>query len=363
MTGIVSESAKHSRPRPKQAAIIDDIRSQIIAGKLSPGVQLPTVASMQKLYGASDTTVQSAMRYLREQGFIQPRKRNGMFVAKTPPHLSHFGIVLPYYDYQSQYIVALKKEAQRLSGTRSADGIQRRFSFFSDIDHPEEQVRQQSKLISAIRERFLGGMILVTGHTICRDIEQHKLDIPCVTMFTAPSRTFVNITHALIIERALDILKEQGRKSVALLTGERECKQVSGKFAAMARQRGIATHTRWIHGIQPQGASWAETCAQLLMNDREPPDALIIGDDNLVPYATAGIGASGVKVPDDLMVAAHANFPYPTRCEVPAIRIGTDVRRLMKTAVETIEAMRRGENVPHEIFMQPCLEREAAVHS
>jgi len=186
MTGIVSESAKHSRPRPKQAAIIEDIRSQIIAGKLSPGVQLPTVASMQKLYGASDTTVQSAVRYLREQGFIQTRKRNGMFVADHPPHLSHFGIVYPHAPTESQYEYAIRKEIERLSNTTSASGIQRRFSIFHYADHYDTEVQQHTRLVKAVSNDSLAGLIFPWPPHFLHRVVQGNPSIPCVSYCDHP---------------------------------------------------------------------------------------------------------------------------------------------------------------------------------
>ena len=48
------------------------------------------------------------------------------------------------------------------------------------------------------------------------------------------------------------------------------------------------------------------------------PDALVITDDNLVPAATAGVLAAGRRVPADLEVVAHANFPHVTPSAVPA---------------------------------------------
>ena len=43
-------------------------------------------------------------------------------------------------------------------------------------------------------------------------------------------------------------------------------------------------------------------------------------DDNLVPDATAVVASVGLRVPDDLLVIVHTNFPYPTPAAVPACR-------------------------------------------
>jgi len=77
-----------------------------------------------------------------------------------------------------------------------------------------------------------------------------------------------------------------------------------------------------------------------------------------VPFATAGIAELGVRVPGDLMVVAHTNFPYPTYSAVPAVRLGVDIRQLMNTVIDLLERKQRGEDVPDEIFLPSKTEAE-----
>lgn len=81
-------------------------------------------------------------------------------------------------------------------------------------------------------------------------------------------------------------------------------------------------------------------------------------DDNLVPDATAGLVAAGVRVPDDLEVVAHANFPYVTPSAVLAKRFGYDIHRIFNTCVNIIEQLRRGEAVPQVTPLPAYLDDE-----
>jgi len=47
-------------------------------------------------------------------------------------------------------------------------------------------------------------------------------------------------------------------------------------------------------------------------------------------------------VPDDLLVIAHTNFPYPTPAAVPVKRIGSDIRRILTDSIEYILKKRQG---------------------
>lgn len=57
--------------------IFDDIKEQIISGKLLPGDRLPSERSLMELYGRSRTTVREALQLLDRAGFIRilPRRK------------------------------------------------------------------------------------------------------------------------------------------------------------------------------------------------------------------------------------------------------------------------------------------------
>jgi DNA-binding LacI/PurR family transcriptional regulator len=78
----------------------------------------------------------------------------------------------------------------------------------------------------------------------------------------------------------------------------------------------------------------------------ERPDALLILDDNLVEHATAGLIAAGVRVPEDLDVVAHCNFPWPTPSVLPLTRIGFNNTEVVRHCVDLIDAMCAGQTVP-----------------
>jgi len=353
MPSMTQYVARHS---PKQAEIVNGLLDNIHSGMLNPGARVPSLTNLSKRYGASANTVQRAIVYLRENGYLETSV-HGSRVVLNPPHLSHFGILLPYTTFKSQFCLAIEKEAEHISQTTSAGGIERRFSSFHDVWHPEETIRRHTRLMEALAERTIGGLIIVGGSVFLKNVIEKHRDVPCVSFFTSRKPGVPNIRLQGIEDYALDIIKQSGRRRVAFITDGRVDKRMIDKFTKAAQQRGLVTHTWWIHGITFDGVVWADTCMQMVMRGAEKPDA-VISDDNLVTDATAGIAASGVKTPDDLLVVAHANFPHVTESSVPAIRLGTNVRRLMKTAVELIEAKRRSEEVPEEIMLPLYIQEE-----
>ena len=73
--------------------------------------------------------------------------------------------------------------------------------------------------------------------------------------------------------------------------------------------------------------------------------------------------AAGVKVPEELDVVAHCNFPCPTPSAVPAKRIGYNIRRALDMCIDCIDLITRrqiGERVPDLISLPACTEDEAS---
>ncbi|MFE2440807.1 GntR family transcriptional regulator [Streptomyces sp. NPDC059426] len=68
-----------ARPPYQQAA--EAIRSDIKAGKLKPGEQLPSHRELQERFGIANMTARSALRVLRDEGLIYTVQGRGSYVA------------------------------------------------------------------------------------------------------------------------------------------------------------------------------------------------------------------------------------------------------------------------------------------
>jgi 5'-deoxynucleotidase YfbR-like HD superfamily hydrolase len=67
-------------PRRPYAKVAGSIRAAILSGELEPGSQLPTVAQLAELFGVAKGTVDSAIRSLRDEGFVRPLRGSGIYV-------------------------------------------------------------------------------------------------------------------------------------------------------------------------------------------------------------------------------------------------------------------------------------------
>jgi DNA-binding LacI/PurR family transcriptional regulator len=92
----------------------------------------------------------------------------------------------------------------------------------------------------------------------------------------------------------------------------------------------------WPIGINPdtQAGPLARDIVRLLLDHpgAERPAGLMVGDDSLLDAALQGIEDVGLSAPRDLTVVAHANHPEPDQPAMPCIRLGLDLRHMLRPA-------------------------------
>ena len=91
------------------------------------------------------------------------------------------------------------------------------------------------------------------------------------------------------------------------------------------------------------------------------PDGLVIHDDHLVEHAASGLLSSGVRIPEDLDVVAHANFPLISSPPLPIRRLGFDCVDLLRRCVAAIGSLRRGETPAMEQHLPALFEDELPI--
>lgn len=56
-----------------------------MSGELAPGAQIPSTPQLEERYGASNPTVQSALKSLKAEGFLTSRRGKGVYVRDKQP--------------------------------------------------------------------------------------------------------------------------------------------------------------------------------------------------------------------------------------------------------------------------------------
>lgn len=75
--------------------IAEDIKREIIAGRIKHGQKLPTVRVQKERLGVSQQTVASAYGMLADQGMVKTDRNSGTTVIAAPPGSAHLGAYKP----------------------------------------------------------------------------------------------------------------------------------------------------------------------------------------------------------------------------------------------------------------------------
>ncbi len=338
----------------KQGYIQNRLRDRITSGSLQPGDRLPTRVDLEQEFQVSRVTIQRVFDQLALDGFVQTNGRGGTSVVEHPPHLARFALVFPVADLdQSRFWSALDREAQRLS-TPARSIVVHTDVYASHASKPQE------RLLGELRARRLAGVIWATnpGELASSPLIQES-PVPHVAIMpiSLPRVPGVAPDMRAFMERAIDHLISKGRKRIALLSVPGHA---NDHFRATLHARGLEFRPYWLQGLSPDLGQWAHGLMHLLFNtdQRERPDGLIIADDNLVEKATSGLIAAGMRVPDDLDVVAHCNFPWLTPSMVPAHRLGYDARDVLERCLSILAARRIDDPVGDPVMIAPIFEHE-----
>lgn len=354
------------------AAVQDALRREIVAGKPPPGGQLPTHAELARRFGVSNVTIQRAMAQLEAEGFVRGRPRAGTLVVESPPHLSHYGLVFwndpaapASYRTWSMYHQALTQAALKLERQTG-----RRILQFHGIDSHTD-VPDRRRLIDRLVTHRLAGVVFAHGPQFLEGTPiLDEPGIPRLELGTGAVQPVVrSVRFGGWLEKALDYLAAIGRSKVALIENLTTPIPEPTALREALAARNMTTCSRWRQIASMQAPEGARYAAELLMHDREPPDALLVRDDNYVEPALAGLIAAGVRVPDDVAVVAAANWPAPPVRTLPVRLLGFDLVSVLRTCMFLIDAWRLGNEPPavtpvpalweEEVAAQPVLAMEA----
>lgn len=337
---MTSGPTSSGRRSTKQEGILTDLRNRIISGAYVPGTRLPTRKEFQATYQLSSITVQSALDALIADGFIIPRGRLGTFVTERPPHLHRFGLVIAGWYEDLFFWKALAAVAQELN---KAGTDLRIYTRIDGRGGDEEQ-----RLMADLRAQRLAGVVLTSSFMADTEPLARFPDIPQVAIM-GPIRDHARLSAVQLdwesfITMSLDHFVSRGCKRLALIGAQGHGAEWLRSLSEKARARHIQMRPHWTHFLSPSPTSdSAQSLTHLLFHpdQRECPDCLLISDDHLVESASIGLVAAQRRVPGDVEVVGHSNFPLPSRAKVPITHIGYRAGEIMASALEMLGDMRR----------------------
>lgn len=346
---MATTSTALGRPADRTRLIVQALRSQIVEGELPPGGQLPTREEFERRFGAGATTVQKALEQLRRDGFVEVNGRQGTYVVQNPPHLTRYAIVFPHLQdspHWRRFWTALSNEVIQLeaSQSRPADVL---LPIYYGVNG-NQYSPDTDRLIREVQSQQVAGLIFTTSpHLVENTPLLEETGVPRVAIMTWGRMTGISAVchdHWSFGDKAIGYFAARRRRRVAVVSPPLQG-SLYERWAPHLRDHGLTTRSYWMQMVHLDCAEAAENCVHLLVHgpQDERPDALVVADDNLVVHAMRGLQAAGLRVPEDIEVVAHANFPCQVQTAVPVRQLGYDARRIMAACIDSIDRQRAGD--------------------
>jgi len=362
-------SRLRTRPPVKHDAIVQHLRSLVVGDKaLRPGERVPTRSEIEEHFGVSTMTVQRAFDRVIEEGFLTVAGKAGTVVAAHPPHRHRFVLSVPGHPGDSRWVRfwdLLVHEAEQWG-----QGTPSHMVVAQDAD-PEIGPLEAEHLAQEIADHRVAGILLVTDTPWITSALLRGADIPRVAFSgLKPNSDVPGISLGaegnLWFSRAVERLHARGRKRLALITvpGLAQPRHLDLWQQQLAKHR-LVCEQAFIQMAGQWDARWATNLVLTLFRGQadQRPDALVVADDNLVEQVCAGLQQLGLRVPEDLDVVAHANFPLPAPSPLPLMRLGFDIPQVFALAMDLLLRQQRREGVPRVTVVHPRFEDESAQRS
>ncbi len=347
---------RRGRP-PKFDKILAAVRADILSGKFQPGDRLPTREELAKKFGSTKVTMQKAMDILLEEGILTARRGAGTYVTNAAESKLPYFLLIDQPQGKSRFKDAVVNEAKKHSDSRQALST----CYYKGLHYRSDELDRLYTLMA--RQRVAGLLIAVSALKLDGSRLLDFPEIPKVFIGTPHTYgAYPSVTNAgrrSIYRRVLDYFKEKERRSAAVIMSTVDDDLLlDSPFKGLADERDIHAPPEWIQAAPLRAPAAAARLALLMFRDpAHRPEALHIGDDGHVPAITEALATLNIRVPEDLLVTAHANFPYPTRSCVTARRIGYDAREFISNGLEFLDQQRRGET-PEDREVEPVWQEE-----
>ena len=354
--------APRRRESVKNQTVMRDLRAQITSGQLLPGGRLPTRFELERHYGASRLTVQRALDQLVRDGFVYVQGRQATYVSKTPPHLHRLALAFPKHSHDTDewkgLWTALSQAAHDLEAESRAAGGALQIPFYYGLDgHTDAE--DYGRLAREIEGQKLAGVIFPGEPIALQNSPLSAPDVARVALMgggeitgAAAGVATVTLNNASLIDKSLEFLRARGRRKVAVLADPVWLDKHGETLRQSLDSHGLQSRPYWIQGVPTLARQAASNCVHLLAHSRavEPFDGLFVADDNLVEPALAGLLASGTRVPGDVEIVTHANFPSPQPSFMPLQRVGFSAHEILRACLQSLEwqaANDKAESAPN----------------
>ena len=332
----------------KKNKIADSIRELINSGQYLPGDRFPTRARLEEQFAVSSKTIQEAMDILIGEGYIEPKGKKGSFVSAHPPHLTRICLLFVEDFHQActynRLFKAIRDELESV-GRR----LHVQFEILDNAGLLKNGARIDG-LLKDIEAKRIAGIFLLSDSEIFEDtpIITQKGIARVVLGVKSEAESVIYLDYLDFYRKVAGVLSRKRLVRPLFLMDQILSYENFGEILDILKQGGAEAVPENIVMTNFEKPYLIENIIALAFRCANPPDSVVLVDDNTLPAVTKKLRELGrERIP----VVALANLPYPTPAAFEVTRIGFDVSRLLETATRSILAQVNGREFPSKILI------------
>ncbi len=297
---------------PRYRHIADSLREEIRAGALAPGMRVPSYRALMETHSVTMATVRQAISSLQVEGIIQSVPGVGCIVSDAPAKWISIGVPVLGYGATGYLFDELSLVHEELAAER-CDLVLR---FVPVVD-------EASLANLALWAQRRDG-VMITGRISVRVIQTlAATGVPAVVLGEpldgeCPADvSFISADVPGKVQTALTRLIGMGHRRIGLVSGSatRYYEMVSRCFQEAARTLGLAEGIAGLPELLlPRDRECrAEAVRRWYLGLVERPTALLVEGSTVASAIIEHFARRGLRVPEDLSVAAISGGERPPR--------------------------------------------------
>ena len=340
-------------------AVCDNLREQILTGKIAPKTELPSTIKLAELWKTSKSTVHAALNNLVKEGLLDRFHGTATYVRERRLALDRVGI---YYDSPDVWIDEERCYVRSLQGCleKKLKRLGLEAAVFVDRRPIMKQRPVLPELLRAVETREIQGLILPLSNSYNLP---RLLKLPVASSFQIFGIEPFHIQNKVrfddrhFFREILTRLDKKGCRSVGLIS-TLEAKPetldtlpsslITEQFLKQAKQFRMETRSEWTPVPKDQvleKVRFGYREFRKLWQQAKKPEAVIVFPDMAVRGVIAAALELGVPQSNRVTFCFHKNAHVDILCPFPAIWTIADEAQVADAMIKMVRRQFAGKPV------------------
>lgn len=304
--------------KPKYFTLMEELKEEIISGRIQPGEKLPSENQFTVQYSLSRHTVRKALSLLEQEGYIEACHGKGTFCSEKMRHMKKSRNIAVVTTYISDYI--FPRLIQGMDNVLSEQGCS------IILKNTGNSRQKEAKCLEELLQKDIDGLIIEPSKSqlSCRHPGLYenleKYQIPYI--FIQGIYTEMKDKPHILMDDA------RGGYLVTKYLLEQGHRRITGFFKADDIQ-GIQRHKGYVRALQEAGIPydpdlvvWFHTedrrskpsmMVKEMVKTGSLPHGIVCYNDQIAVQVIESLEDCGLQVPKDISVTGYDNSLYAQR--------------------------------------------------